>query len=214
MTGHRSASLAEPILICGILGGLLGGLNCCCWFAPLASSFFAVRWSRNLRGPTANVTGAGVRATLISAMVMATFGTAVYLYMNDPSRMSADQLALLESVLGSSGMSDLPMGAMAAGHAVVAAAAGVILGFVGVALAGGGAKRSSRSPSPGSPSRPATPATPAAPAVAAPATPETPATPSAPEAQFGSAARFLDAGPEDFASTPSEEQAWSDPDEE
>lgn len=215
MTGDRS--LAEPILICGILGGMLGGLNCCCWFAPLASSFLAVRWSRNLRGPHASVTWAGFRSSLISALIMGTFGTAFYLYLNDPSRMSAEQQALLESVLGGSGMSDLPMGAIAAGHTAIATTVGLVLGFVGTLLAGGGAspKRASGLVPP----RPAPVVAPTSSAAAPPApttsgsldAPAAPAVAPGPPPKFASAARFLDATADDFASSPAEEQAWGDP---
>ncbi len=204
MTTDRTASLAEPILICGILGGMVGGLNCCCWFAPAASSFLAVKWARNLRGPTANVTGAGIRAAILSALLMAAFGTAVYLYLNVPSRMSVEQQAFMQAMLGDSGMADVPVGGLAFGHALIASTMGMVLGFLGALAAGGGAQRPPRPPQ-------AAP-TPAAPA--APVAPAAPAAPAAPPPTFGSASRFLDAAPEDFASTPSEEQAWSDPDEE
>jgi hypothetical protein len=120
-----SASL--PILLCGILGGLIGGFNCCCWITPAITSFFAVRWARNLGPADRPLLGVGFMATLVSALLVSTFGTAVFLYINDPARMGESQ-QMVEDLLGSGGMSEMPMGLMA--FAVAS------LGFVGTMTTG------------------------------------------------------------------------------
>ncbi len=140
----RDESLAAPILLCGMLGGMVGGLTCCCWVAPAFTSLWAVRWARNVRGPGVAVTSAGIRAALLSALLMATFGTAIFLYLNDPSRMSAEEQAMLKA-FGGADVADLPLAALAAGHAAIAGSVGLGLGLLGALLGGGGAGAASRS---------------------------------------------------------------------
>lgn len=178
------ASAALPILLCGILGGMVGGLSCCCWVLPIGTSFWAVRWARNLRGPQAQgLFSVGLATTAVTALLMATFGTAVNLYLNDPSRMSADQQALLEQVLGGAGIAEMPMGMMAMVIAGLGAGAGLLAGLIGAALgaAGSGRKSAPAASAPVVVPRPApAPSQPIAPA-SQPIAPASPATPDEPE---------------------------------
>ncbi len=170
------ASASLPILLCGILGGMVGGLSCCCYIVPVGTSFWAVRWARNLRGPQAQgLFGVGMATTAITSVLMATFGTAVNLYLNDPGRMSAEQQAMLEQFLGGAGMSDMPMGVMAMMFAGLGGIAGLAGGLLGTALGAAGQKRRSSVPPVTAPPKPVMPAPVAPSAPAAPAAPAPPA---------------------------------------
>lgn len=133
MTGRDEPSVAVPILLCGILGGMVGGLNCCCWLVPGATSLLCVRWARNLRGDGGPVLRIGLLASLISALLVATWGTALFLYLNDPARMGESK-AVVEGLLGGSGMEDLPLGMMALGLAGVGFVFALGVGLVGAAV--------------------------------------------------------------------------------
>jgi len=106
---------------------------------------------------------------------MATFGTAVNLYLNDPGRMSAEQQAMLEQFLGGAGMSDMPMGVMAMMFAGLGGIAGLAGGLLGTALGAAGQKRRSSVPPVTAPPKPVMPAPVAPSAPAAPAAPAPPA---------------------------------------
>ena len=147
MSGRADASVALPILLCGILGGLVGGLNCCCWLAPGATGLLCVRWARNVRGDDSPVLGIGLLASLISALLVATWGTALFLYLNDPSRMGESQ-AVVEELLGTGG-DELPMGMMALGVAGMGFVFTLAVGLVGAAIGSIGAGR--RAPARGAP---------------------------------------------------------------
>ncbi len=60
-----------PVLVCGLAGGLLGSLSCCCWLGPAAAGFAGARWT----GSAADGVGVG----LVSGALVATAGTALFL---------------------------------------------------------------------------------------------------------------------------------------
>ena len=140
MNVRDEASLALPILLCGILGGMVGGLNCCCWLVPGVTSLMCVRWARNLRGDGRPLMGVGFMASLISAGLVATWGTAVFLYLNDPARMGESQ-AMVEELLGSGGLEELPLGAMALGIGGLGFVFALSVGLVGAAVGSIGNRR-------------------------------------------------------------------------
>lgn len=148
---NRSAAI--PVLVCGIAGGLLGGLNCCCWLAPLLSSFFCVRWVRGGAADEASAGvssaprpgGAGVMASLVSALLIATFGTAVFLFLNDPERASESRAAI-EGLFGAGDMGEVPISGLALGLSVFGFVSGLCAGLVGTALGSMGGRRTRTSP--------------------------------------------------------------------
>jgi hypothetical protein len=132
VTARADQSVALPILLCGTLGGMVGGLNCCCWLVPGITGLLCVRWARNLRGDGTPVLGVGLMASLVSALLVATWGTALFLYLNDPARMGESQ-AVVEELLGTSG-GELPMGMMALGVAGMGFVFTLAVGLVGAAI--------------------------------------------------------------------------------
>ena len=43
----RESERLVPVLACGLAGGLLGSLSCCCWLGPAAAGFVGARLSGN-----------------------------------------------------------------------------------------------------------------------------------------------------------------------
>ncbi len=142
MSGRDEPGIAVPVLLCGILGGMVGGLNCCCWVVPGLTGLLCARWVRNLRGDASPTMRAGFGAALISALLVATWGTALFLYLNDPSRMGESQ-AVVEELLGGSGVQELPMGTMAVMVSMMGFVFALMVGLAGAGLGslGGRARR-------------------------------------------------------------------------
>ena len=142
--GTARPSSALPVLLWGIIGGMLGGLMCCCWLAPSATSFFATRQVRKQRGPEAgNLLGVGFQTSFVASLLIATFGTAVYVWLNDPSGMSESRRAMFDMFGGGAG--DVPLGLLALGYATMGFAVSFAVGLLG-SLAGGALRGAPKGP--------------------------------------------------------------------
>ena len=95
--------LALPILGWGIAGGLVGSLSCCCWLGPAAAGWIACRQVARARPEGARGVGLGVG--VVSAVVVSSLGTALFLATSDPE------------LLGEVGAGDLSLGALAVAYA-------------------------------------------------------------------------------------------------
>lgn len=109
-----AGDLTLPVLGWGIAGGLVGSLSCCCWLGPAAAGWMACRHAARVRPGGAPLVGLGVGA--ISAVMVASLGTALFLATSDPE------------LLGEVGAGDLNLGTLAGVYA--------LFGF-GASLAGG-----------------------------------------------------------------------------
>ncbi len=116
--------LLLPVLGWGVAGGLLGSLSCCCWFGPVAGGWLAGRHAARVRPGGAGWVGPAVGG--ISALVVSSLGTALFLATSDAELMAEV------------GAGDLSQGSLAAAYAALGFGVSITGATLGALVGGRG----------------------------------------------------------------------------